>query len=370
MHNTDITPKEHFHGSDLEKIEKLYNIKKEEIVSFSANVNPLGLSPLMKAGLQNNIDCLCAYPDREYLALRKAIAEYVSSCEEYVLVGNGSTELISLFSTVTHPQKALIVGPTYSEYEHEIGLNNGVFTYYELKEADNFRLNVNDLNRNIDENTDLCVICNPNNPTSQLITLDDMEAVVKHCKKNNTFVVVDETYMEFVYNYRKHSAINLADRYDNLVILRGVSKFFACPGLRLGYAVCSNRSVLEEIKKIQLPWSVNSLAEEAGKIMFRDTEYIINTAKYINSEREYIYKKLSETDALKVYKPEANFVLCRILVNNHDACELFETAIKQKLMIRDCANFTFLDESYFRFCFMKKEDNEKLLGIISDVFSK
>ena len=111
-----IEHKEHFHGSDLEKIEQVYGIKKEDIVSFSANVNPLGVSFRLRETLANHLDAITTYPDREYTSLRKCIANYVSTDYNNVLVGNGSSELISLFIQLNHPKKALIVGPTYSEY--------------------------------------------------------------------------------------------------------------------------------------------------------------------------------------------------------------------------------------------------------------
>ena len=109
-----LKPKEHFHGSDLEKIEAVYGIKKEDIISFSANVNPLGVSFRLKETLTNHIDAITTYPDREYTSLRKCIADYVHTNYKNIVVGNGSTELISLFIQITHPMKALIVGPTYS----------------------------------------------------------------------------------------------------------------------------------------------------------------------------------------------------------------------------------------------------------------
>ena len=122
-----IKHKDHFHGSDLEKIEEIYGIKKEEIVSFSANVNPLGVSPLLKHTLSDQIDAITSYPDREYTSLRRCIAAYCGTETENVIVGNGSTELISLFIQVEHPKKALVIGPTYSEYEREIALGGGMF---------------------------------------------------------------------------------------------------------------------------------------------------------------------------------------------------------------------------------------------------
>ena len=128
--------KDHFHGSDLEKIEEIYHIKKEDITSFSANVNPLGISPLLKETLAKHVNAITSYPDRDYTGLRKSICQYTGAQFENIIVGNGSTELISLFIQTTHPQKALILGPTYSEYEREIALEGGHTLYYPLKEED------------------------------------------------------------------------------------------------------------------------------------------------------------------------------------------------------------------------------------------
>ena len=105
-----IKHKDHFHGSDLEKIEKIYGIKKEDIISFSANVNPLGISPLLREKIATQIDCITTYPDRDYVELRNNIAEYCKTEMENIVVGNGSTELISLFTQILKPKKAMILG--------------------------------------------------------------------------------------------------------------------------------------------------------------------------------------------------------------------------------------------------------------------
>ena len=360
--------KEHFHGSDLEKIEKIYGIKKEELVSFSANVNPLGLSPLVKKELSQNLDCLTAYPDREYSDLRKAISSYVNSIPENICVGNGASELISLLSKVCKPKKALILGPTYSEYEHSLGLAGGMCDYFELKETDNFVLDKENLIKSLKAGYDLCVLCNPNNPTSALIEKDVLKEICESVKENNVLLMVDETYMEFVDDKKDASAVSLTFDYKNLIVLRGVSKFFASPGLRLGYAVTSNTDLIKRVNELQVPWSVNSLAEVAGKVMFSDKEYIKNTKEYVSIERERIFERLSKIKSLKVYKPTCNFILCKIISGNVEANDLFDAAIKEKCMIRDCADFNFLDESFFRFCFMKKDDNDRLLNVIEKLF--
>ena len=178
-----IKHKDHFHGSDLEKIEEIYGIKKEEIVSFSANVNPLGVSPLLRTTLADKIDAITTYPDREYTSLRKCIAAYCGTDYENVIVGNGSTELISLFIQIEHPKKAMIIGPTYSEYEREISLGGGTTLYYPLREKDDFKLDVNDFISHLNENIDLLVICNTNNQKSSCISSADMRHIFDACKE-------------------------------------------------------------------------------------------------------------------------------------------------------------------------------------------
>ena len=356
-----IKHKDHFHGSDLEKIESIYGIKKEDIISFSANVNPLGVSPLLRTTLSAQIDAITSYPDREYTSLRKCIAEYCHTDYENIIVGNGSTELISLFIQIEHPKKALVIGPTYSEYEREISLGGGTTLYYPLKEEDDFELNVEDFLTHLNESLDLLVICNPNNPTSSCITRKNMRRILDACKQYDIYVMVDETYVEFADNMEEIDSIPLTNYYNNIVILRGTSKFFAAPGLRLGYAITGNRDLIKAINTRKNPWTINSLAVVAGETMFKDTAYIEQTRQLIASERSRCYQALQTSPDYKVYKPSGNFMLAKITKDEWTSESLFDKAIRQGMMIRDCSTFPFLDNKYIRFCFMKPEDNTRLL---------
>lgn len=356
-----IQPKEHFHGSDLEKIQQVYGIKKEDITSFSANVNPLGVSPLLREQLSTHIDAITTYPDREYTALRSCIAGYAGCDPRCVLVGNGSTELISLLIQLEHPQKALIVGPTYSEYEREIALGGGSCLYYPLPEEQDFRLDVSHFTAQLNERLDLVVLCNPNNPTSTAISQEEMRKILDVCKQFDIFVMVDETYVEFAPEPDRISSVALTQYYNNIIILRGTSKFFAAPGLRLGYAVTGNRDLIEAINSRKNPWTINSLAVVAGEIMFRDTAYIESTRRLIAEERERMFYILDAAERFHVYPPTANFMLVRILDPHLSSSELFERAIRRNMMIRDCSTFPFLDQHYIRFCIMEPGMNTKLL---------
>ncbi|MDD6195202.1 MAG: pyridoxal phosphate-dependent class II aminotransferase [Lachnospiraceae bacterium] len=355
-----IKHKDHFHGSDLEKIESIYGIKKEYIISFSANVNPLGISPNLKEELSTHIDCITTYPDREYTALRKCMAEYVGTEPENIIVGNGSTELISLFIQIEHPKKAIILGPTYSEYEREIALGGGTTLYYPLKEENSFRLDTDHFTSKLDDSLDLLILCNPNNPTSSCISLEDMRKILDVCKEHDIYVMVDETYIEFVNDVAHTSAVPLTSYYNNIIILRGTSKFFAAPGLRLGYAITGNEDLLRNMNQRKNPWTINSLAVIAGELMFRDKDYIAATRELILGERKRMYDLFAASERFRPYKPTANFMLLRIMDDDLTSGDLFDRAIREGMMIRDCSTFPFLNDKFIRFCFMKPEDNDRL----------
>lgn len=359
-----MTKKENFHGSDLEKIQEVYGIKKEEIVQFAANVNPLGISPMMRKQLETHIDAVSNYPDRDYLELRKSIGEYTHTDPAHILVGNGSTELISLMAQFIHPRSALIIAPTYSEYEREIGISGGSIKYFQLQEEQNFQLNLDDLETELKNRYDMLVICNPNNPTSSFISHDEMKKILTYCKKYKTFVMIDETYVEFSPNYEEITSVSFCDKFNNFVVLRGVSKFYAAPGLRLGYAITGNLELIQLVNAKKNPWTINSLAEQAGIVMFTDEAYNQETKELMHSEQTRIYKIFSESEQYKPYLPSANFILLKIVDETLNADMLFERAIKEKMMIRNCSSFPFLDNQYIRFCFMTPEENDKLIKLL------
>lgn len=362
-----MVKKPEFHGSDLEKIEAWYGIPKEEIISFGANVNPLGLSETLKKQLARHLDVITRYPDRDYTSLKAAIASYCGTSPDYIVVGNGSTELISLLIAQRAPKKALILGPTYSEYARELSLAKVETKYYYLEECKDFVLDVEDLIRKIPEGTDLLILCNPNNPTSSALTVPELQRILSVCRERGIFVMIDETYAEFAPDISAISAISLAETYDNFMVIRGVSKFFAAPGLRFGYGVTSSQTFLQTLKEHQNPWSVNSIAAYAGEILFSDQTYIKQTRALISTERERMYRTLLALPYLKPYPAYGNFILVRILKEGITSFDVFEAAIKDRLMIRDCSSFDSLAGEYIRFCIMHPEDNTRLLHVLSHI---
>lgn len=355
--------KPEFHGSDLEKIADYYHLSKENIVLFGANVNPLGLSGQVKKDLAAHLDVISSYPDRNYTDLKKAIASYTGTSAEHIVVGNGSTELISLLISQRAPKKALLLGPTYSEYARELNLVGGTLEYYNLKEEQDFKLDISDLTDALKSDIDLLIICNPNNPTSSAVSTPDIRELLAVCRSLGIFVMIDETYIEFAPKGAALSAVPLVPEFDNFMVIRGVSKFFAAPGLRFGYGLTSNQAFLQTLLTHQNPWSLNSVGAYAGERMLKDTDYIKKTWTLIDSERTRMCTELSGLDTVKIYPAYANFVLVKILKEGLTSFDVFEKAIHQDLMIRDCSSFESLNGEYVRFCIMNPEDNDRLLDV-------
>ena len=242
--------KPEFHGSDLEKIADYYHLNKENIILFGANVNPLGLSGQVKKDLAEHLDIISSYPDRDYTDLKKAIAAYTNTSPEHIVVGNGSTELISLLISQRAPKRALLLGPTYSEYARELNLVGGTLEYYNLKEEQDFRLDISDLTDTLKSDIDLLIICNPNNPTGYLYTRREMNQIRDLVKKYDLYLFSDEVYREFIYTGSPYiSACHLEGIEDNVVLIDSVSKRYSECGIRIGALITKNKAVRQAVMK-------------------------------------------------------------------------------------------------------------------------
>lgn len=356
-----------FHGSDIEKICSYYNLKKEDIVKFGANVNPLGLSPKASRAIAEHVDILSSYPDREYTSLRNTISRYCNIPADFILPGNGSSELISLLIQERAPQHTLILGPTYSEYSRELSFSGSTQEYYHLQESADFEPDIPDLCKKLEQGYDFLILCNPNNPTSSAILKDEMRALLSFCANRDIFVMIDETYVEFAPSVQEVTAVPYTKEFSNLMVLRGVSKFYAAPGMRFGYGITGNKEFLSQMKEKQIPWSLNSLGAYAGEQMFKDTSYIRQTRALILTERDRMFLELKKISSFKVYFPYGNFILVKILKPEVTSFDVFEACIKEGLMIRDCSSFQCLDGEFIRFCIMKPEDNNRLLKVLKTI---
>jgi len=314
---------------------------------FSSNVNPLGPPDRVKDALSRGIREIHHYPDINATELRAAISEYVGVKPENVTPGNGSTELIKNFCEVfTRGRNVVIPVPTFSEYE--------VYSQLYGRELQHTSLESEKIIEAIDGNTGAVFLCNPNNPTGSLLDENEILKVVEAALDASALVFLDEAYIEFT---DSRSLCNRVQEFENLFVLRSLTKFFSLAGLRAGYGV-ANKGLISCMEKVRVPWNVNTLAQVAGIESLRDERFIKTSADFIKTERDFLFDVLSKF--LKVKRSHANFFLID-LEGRIKAPELKERLLEKGILIRDCSTFTGLDDNFIRVCIKRREENVRLV---------
>ncbi|MGL4740048.1 MAG: pyridoxal phosphate-dependent aminotransferase [Sarcina sp.] len=351
------------HGANIFDLCKLYNINKEDLMDFSSNINPFGSSNKAKKSIIENIEMVSLYPDPMYKELKNSISDYCKCKKENIILGSGATELISSFIKTISPKKALLLSPAYSEYESELNKIGCLTKNFITTKENNFKVNLTEFINTIKaESFDLIIICNPNNPTGFAFTNADIKKILND---TNIYIMIDETYIEFT-KQTTFSSANLTDTYSKLFVIRGTSKFFATPGIRLGYGLISDKSIQNEITKNLDLWNINIFATLMGEIMFKDKNYIKSTYEKITKERDYLANELKSLPSIKVFETFGNFILCEILNQDFTARLLYEKLIKHKIIIRDCSSFEGLSGQFFRVCILTHEENMLLIEALKE----
>ena len=342
------------HGANVDNMAKKFGKNENDIIDFSSNVNPHIISDLGKYVLEG-LEKSRSYPDINYTNLRNNISDYIKVDSELIIPGNGATEIIYLLMK-SIKRRLAILNPTFSEYGRGAKLNNLEIIDFHLKEENNFSIDLDEIQKNMDK-FDSLFVCNPNNPNGKV---KDLNELLDLMIENDKLLIVDETFMEFVGEEEKYSLINKIEQTPNLFILKAVTKFFGMPGLRLGYGVTSNKHIIKNIYEYKEPWTINSFAENLSNYLFKDKEYINGSKDYYINERKFMLEELRKISRLKVYDTDTNFVLIKLDDDEANSLklELFE---KYNILIRDASNFIGLDKSYIRVAIKSHNDNKVLI---------
>lgn len=348
------------HGANVEYIAKLYDKNLKDIIDFSSNINPKVIPNLEKYILEGLEDCR-RYPDINYTNLKNNISKYINVKSDFIIPGNGATEIIYLLMKSIR-KKIAILNPTFSEYERSAKLSGLEVINLELDEKNQFSIDLDYIKANI-EKFDSLFVCNPNNPNGKVKYLKELLDLMK---ANNKLLIVDETFMEFVGDEEKCSLVKFIDKYENLFILKAVTKFFGMPGLRLGYGLTSNKEIIEKIYNYKEPWTINSFADTLSNYIFTDKKYIKDSKDYYINERKYMLQELRNIKNIVVYDSDTNFLLIRL--NTKRANEIkVELLIKGNILVRDASNFICLDDSYIRIAIKSHEENKILIKYMKDL---
>ena len=341
------------HGGDI--------YRNKVNIDFSVNLNPLGIQEEVLNAVHESVNRAERYPDLEQEEVREVLAQSVGLNKEFVYAGNGASELIMAVVRAVNSKNSLLFEPVFSGYEY--ALDSGI-TRYKLSEADGFRLSSKALEI-INEKIDLIFLCDPVNPTGQNIDEDVLfEAIVK-AKNVGAYICIDESFIlmsEKAVTNRNSDLVELVRKYDNLIIVRSLTKLLAMPGIRMGYVISAPQNI-EKIRK-QLPeWNLSVMSEaaiKAGIKLINETDFIQRTNKLLRDERRYLSDSLQEI-GLKVFESDTAFILFK------GPSDLYDKLLEKNVLIRDCSDFYGLEKGFYRIAIKNHDENEVFIRALKGV---
>lgn len=349
------------HGGDM--------YGREGIIDFSANLNPLGMPSEAVAALRDHAAGFEAYPDTRCRDLRAALADRYGVPAGWVVCTAGASDLIERVCEVLRPTQVLVTAPCFSGYEQPLDRVGATIVRHLLRDEDDFALT----DRILDEPMlssrkhdtlpsgeparDVMFLCNPNNPTGLTVPQALIGRIMDAAARAQVTVVLDECFLDFTY---EPSAVPACGRYPNLIVMRAFTKLHAMAGLRLGYGICSDETLVERIARAGQPWAVSTPAQVAGLAALGVRGWADRTRDYVDAQRERLADALTAC-GMRVIPGKANFLLFR---SGHD---LYEPLLERGFLIRRCGNFEGLDGSWYRVAVRTRDENTAFIAALEEV---
>lgn len=340
--------KEQIHGGDI--------YRHPQALDFSSNINPLGTPESVIDAAAESLKRIANYPDIAYTELKQALAAYEHQPESFIICGNGAAELIFSLVLALRPSRAVVPAPTFAEYRQALKAAGCEVITCPMEEL---RLGEN-LFSFLTKDTDLLFLCNPNNPTGFLMEPDLLNRIVNHCRKQNIFLVVDECFLDFVEEGERFSLKPLIRENHSLFLLKAFTKRYAMAGIRLGYGICSNENLLQEMGSVTQPWNVSIPAQAAGVAALKEKDYVEKAKKIVREERAFLKEEMRRL-GLTVYDSLANYIFFQ------GPEDLYERCLKEGILIRDCGNYPGLGKGYFRTAVKMHSENLQLIAALERV---
>jgi len=345
------------HGGDITGYIMQYG---KPPLDFSANINPFGIPHGVKAAVAAAIENADAYPDPLCRKLVNAISQFEGVPSDCIFCGNGAADIIFRIALALKPRLALIAAPTFAEYEQAADTVGCKIKLHHLKAENDFML-TNSIIEQIDSNTDIVFICNPNNPTGQTADVELVKAIADKCRECAAVLVLDECFADFLDEPLKYTFKPYLNGYGNLIILKAFTKLYGMAGIRLGYCLCSNIDITQQLKKAGQPWAVSSLAQAAGIAALKENDYVKTTRELIKAERKYLYESFCKL-GIKVIGSQANYIFFKT-----DAEDLDSILKDYGILIRSCSNYHGLDNTYYRIAVRTHGENQQLIAAIKHI---
>ncbi len=350
------------HGGNVYKAAQEQRVSVERIIDFSASINPLGPPAAVFRTIRSSVKHIVHYPDPDCRKLRLALAEQCGMDPDMILVGNGSTELIHLLPRTLGIKSALIIGPTFQEYARALIEAGGIVQYVHAKREQRFRPPLQDVLEQLAAKRakfDAVFLCNPNNPTGQVMNREALCELVTAIERRQGWLIVDEAFIDYC---QEQSIVSLLKEHPRMLVLRSLTKFYAMPGLRIGYLLGESK-VVDLLKDRQPPWSVNSVAQEVSCAALRDAAFAKKSRTFMEHERLRVVRGLRSLSGLQVYPSAANFVLIGLPAWT-SASEVSDRLASERLLVRDCSTLPGLNAQMIRVAIRTARENRRILAAL------
>lgn len=356
------------HGGNRYQAGRKIGVSEDALIDFSANICPLGMPDPVREAAAAAAAAAVHYPDPSSSALCEQIARSMTDegydiRPQWVMCGSGAADLIYRLVFAMNPRTAVVPHPTFGEYEEAMGCIGTKIIGYDLNH-DGFEIK-EDILENINETVDMVFICSPNNPTGVLTERALLEAIVERTARVGALAVIDECFLDFVPEPRQYTMAGHLTDYPNMLILRSFTKMYAMPGLRLGYALCGDETILDQMKRFGPPWPVSTAAQAAGMAAILAKDHRKKTVDYIFRERTWMEQALASM-GIEFTQSSANYILIRV----PEVSDLYEQMLLRRIMIRRCENYVNLDGSYFRIAVGCHEDNVQLMAALKQIIGE
>lgn len=330
-----------------------------DLLDFSVNINPLGISEHVAEAAKRGIEKAEAYPDCQCRKLREKLARCQGMPETYYVFGNGAAEIFYTLVLAEKPEKALLPVPAFSEYERALNTVGCRINYYGTEKEKGFCIDETFLNA-LNEETDIVFLCSPGNPAGAVTDRNLLLKAAQFCEKFQIRLVVDECFGGLLEDPEAHSVIKETVRYPHLIVVRAFTKTFAMPGLRLGYGVTSDTGLKEKMEQMRQPWSVSIPAQEAGIAALDEEARVREAARLISEERRFLEEQL-ERLGIETISSEANYILM------YSERDLFHELKKDNILIRDCSDYRGLTKGWYRIAVRKRKENQILIRSLEKI---
>lgn len=355
------------HGGNVKHLAKVAGYSVADCLDFSANINPMGLSAKLRSCLLSSLDQVLAYPDVTYAESHQLLADYHACRPHQVLLANGAVELFYDLARFFQAKQVLTLSPTFMEYEKAFTQEGAQVLDYPLQPP-YYTWCLKDLLPHLEQLVagDVVVICNPNNPTGSLVDNQVLRQLAGLLAERSLYLIVDEAFLDFLPDEEHYSMVAYLKDYPNLVIVRSLTKFYALPGLRLGYALSAHPTCLSSVAERRPPWSVNCFAEAALPVVLGDRSYQEKTRQWLATEQNFFYQELLKCPNIFPLKPTANYIFLTYV----GQLDLRKALWARGILIRSCANYHQLGQEHYRIAIRKREDNQRLLHALNEILNE